>query len=105
MGCNSECSAGKDIEISGEVKDPTRTIPRALAVSCLGTIVVDTLAVAVGVSVATDHEEWADGHFVLVGLKVGGKALQSAFLVGAAISTLGLLCSMLYARKAKAPPR
>ena len=81
--------------ISGEVKDPTRTIPRALAVSCLGTIVVDTLAVAVGVSVATDHEEWADGHFVLVGLKVGGKALQSAFLVGAAISTLGLLCSML----------
>lgn len=61
----------------------------------MGTICVDTAAIAVGVSVATEHEEWVDGHFMVCGEKLGGIILQTVFLVGAAVSTLGLLCSML----------
>ena len=81
--------------IAGEVKNPTLTIPSALAVTLLGTIAIDTLAVVVGVSVETDHKAWSDGHFMVCGLRLGGIPLQTAFVLGATVSTLGLLCSMM----------
>ena len=42
-----------------------------------------------------DPKKWEDGTFVEVAKLIGGSALELVFLVGAAISTVGLLCTLL----------
>ena len=64
-------------------------------VYCHGFVVIDFLSISVGYSVLADPKKWEDGTFVEVAKLIGGSALELVFLVGAAISTVGLLCTLL----------
>ncbi|KAK3269567.1 hypothetical protein CYMTET_21999 [Cymbomonas tetramitiformis] len=80
---------------AGEVKNPGETFPSALSFAMGLTLVIDLLSMAVGMSVVTNYDTWTDGTFMEVARVLGGQWLTSVFLFGAAISVIGLLCTLL----------
>ena len=80
---------------AGEVKNPSKTFVRAMFTAMGFALLIDFLSISVGYSVLADPKKWEDGTFVEVAKLIGGSALELVFLVGAAISTVGLLCTLL----------
>eukprot|EP00959_Pyramimonas_sp_CCMP1952_P416768 8731624-Pyramimonas_sp.AAC.1 len=59
------------------------------------TLAIDVLSMITGMSVVTDYENWHDGTFMDVAEILGGKAMTTVFVFGAAVSVIGLLCTLL----------
>jgi len=81
--------------IAGEVENPSVTFPRALWASMSLTIGLDVLVMCTGVVAVPDVADWADGTFYNVALAVGGRWLALAFILGAAVSMVGLFNTMM----------
>ena len=90
-------TAGYDLlgSCAGEVKNPSKTFVRAMFTAMGLALMIDFLSIAVGYSVLADPTKWEDGTFTEVAKLIGGSALELVFLIGAAISTVGLLCTLL----------
>ena len=80
---------------AGEVRDPARSYPRAMAltvVAIAATYVATVLAASVtGLSPAA----WTFGSWVEVGRSLGGAALATAVIAGGAISAIGMYNALL----------
>lgn len=90
-------TAGYDLlgSCAGEVKNPSKTFVRAMFTAMGLALLIDFFSISVGYSVLADPTKWEDGTFTEVAKFVGGSALELVFLIGAAISTVGLLCTLL----------
>mmetsp|Transcript_23817 Transcript_23817/g.28749 ORF Transcript_23817/g.28749 Transcript_23817/m.28749 type:complete len:461 (+) Transcript_23817:307-1689(+) len=80
---------------AGEVEDPGKTFPVALGFSIGLTLLIDISSLAIGMSVVKDYPHWTDGTFMDVAEALGGQSLMTIFALGAAISVVGLLCTLL----------
>jgi len=80
---------------AGEVKDPAETFPTAMSFAMCLCLVIDLASMVVGMSVVHDYDTWHDGTFMDVAFKLGGPTLTTIFTFGAAISVIGLLCTLL----------
>ena len=90
-------TAGYDLlgSCAGEVKNPSKTFLRAMFTAMGFALVIDFLSISVGYSVLADPSRWEDGTFTEIAKILGGNMLELVFLVGAAVSTVGLLCTLL----------
>jgi amino acid transporter len=90
-------SAGYDMlgACAGDVKRPERNFPLSLCITLVATVLIDGLAILVGMTVVQDSSTWTDGTFEVVAGVLGGQPLVSYFTACAAISTLGLQCTLL----------
>ncbi|EFN50801.1 hypothetical protein CHLNCDRAFT_37683 [Chlorella variabilis] len=75
--------------LAGEVKDPSRTFPRALAGAVVLVVASYLLPLLVGLGVTATSTDWELGYFAAVGQKVGGKWLAWWIVAAAAISQIG----------------
>ena len=78
-----------------QVQNPGETFPAALSFAMALTLAIDVLSMVTGMSVVTDYENWHDGTFMDVAEILGGKLLTTVFVFGAAVSVIGLLCTLL----------
>ena len=90
-------TAGYDLigACAGEVKNPAKTLVYSMMYAMSASLAIDFLSLAVGFSVISNQSKWEDGLFMEVAGIVGGPTLQGMFFLGAAISTVGLLCTLL----------
>eukprot|EP00898_Chlorokybus_atmophyticus_P004967 jgi/Chlat1/5471/Chrsp36S05428 len=83
---------------AGEVADPGRSYPRALVASIGLITAAYVLPALIGLSVLPadgNYDRWHDGAFVEIAREIGGKWLEDWMGVSAAISAVGLLCTLL----------
>jgi amino acid transporter len=80
---------------AGEVEQPTRMYPRAMAVTVLLVTIAYLFPVAVGVSVDTNWAGWEEGHFPSVAAQVGGGWLGVWVTIAALVSAAGLFNALL----------
>lgn len=80
---------------AGEVKNPAETFPTAMSFAMALCLVIDVMSMVVGMSIVHDYDNWHDGTFMDVAFKLGGNTLTTIFTIGAAISVIGLLCTLL----------
>ena len=80
---------------AGEVKNPQRTYPRAMA----GAVVLVTLAyllpVAVGIGVDSNWSSWREGYFPIVAARIGGNGLGAWLTIAGLISAAAMLSALL----------
>ena len=90
-------TAGYDLigACAGEVKNPAKTLIYSMMYAMTASLAIDFCSLAVGFSVISDQSKWEDGLFMEVAGMLGGPMLQGMFFTGAAISTVGLLCTLL----------
>eukprot|EP01062_Namystynia_karyoxenos_P059776 TRINITY_DN5119_c0_g1_i1.p1 TRINITY_DN5119_c0_g1~~TRINITY_DN5119_c0_g1_i1.p1 ORF type:complete len:623 (+),score=134.12 TRINITY_DN5119_c0_g1_i1:153-2021(+) len=76
---------------AGEVNDPGRTFPKAMAMAVLLVVPTYMLPLAIGIGATRDSwSDWHDGHFSVVGLAVGGWWLQYWVALAAGVSNIGM---------------
>eukprot|EP01052_Picozoa_sp_SAG31_P008853 SAG31_NODE_453_length_15464_cov_37.074064_17_plen_392_part_00 len=79
--------------LAGEVENPGRTYPKALALCVLLVWATYTVPIAVGCA-ATDWEMngelWSNGYFSVIAHQIGGAGLSAWLLVAAALANIGL---------------
>ncbi|MBI3246490.1 MAG: APC family permease [Deltaproteobacteria bacterium] len=80
---------------AGEVRQPGRVIPRAMATTVVLVTLAYLLPVTVGVGVDQHWEAWTEGYFPHVAAQVGGPWLGTWLTVAGLISAVGLLSSLL----------
>ena len=80
---------------AGEIKDPKRAFPRAMAIAVLLVTLAYLLPVAVGVGIDTDYSDWKEGYFPKVAAQIGGSWLGSWLTIGALVSAMGLFNALL----------
>lgn len=80
---------------AGEVEKPSRTYPRAMAVTVILVTLAYLLPVAVGVSIDTNWAEWKEGHFPKVAAQIGGSGLGTWLTVAGLVGALGLFNALL----------
>ncbi|KAK7200874.1 amino acid permease [Novymonas esmeraldas] len=89
-------SAGNVIE---EVQNPNPTFIRALILMIVAALATYIPPILAGASAAKlNHvrfDQWGDGFWVKVGEAVGGTPMAATVMVGGAISTLGLMTTLL----------
>lgn len=83
--------------VSGEVKDPKRTFPRALAIGVPVVAISYLLPVLVGVVVLRDSKQWDEGAWVQVAGLIGGKWLGIFMAAAGVVSSAGQFCVNLLA--------
>lgn len=90
-------TAGYDLigACAGEVKNPGKTLVYSMMYAMSASLAIDFCSIAVGFSVISTQSKWVDGTFMAVAGNLGGPMLQGTFFLGAAISTVGLLCTLL----------
>lgn len=90
-------TAGYDLigACAGEVKNPAKTLIYSMMYAMSASLAIDFCSLAVGFSVVSNQSKWEDGTFMDVAGILGGPMLQGMFFLGAAISTVGLLCTLL----------
>jgi amino acid transporter len=85
--------------VTEEVRDKPRVIPRALGLLVIAGVATYIPPVLVGASVPAlkglDWKDWDDGFWVKVGHALGGNMLAHVVLVGSSISTFGMMTAML----------
>lgn len=81
--------------VSGEVRDPQRSYPRALAIGLAIVTASYLLPVMVGVAAAPDSGKWETGEWVQVAATVGGKWLAIGMAAAGIVSSAGQFCAML----------
>jgi len=75
--------------LAGEVADPGKTFPRALAGAVVLVIAMYLLPLAVGLGVAPETKDWTLGYFSAVADMVAGRWLVALMVAAAAVSQLG----------------
>uniref|UniRef100_A0A7S0RF09 Amino acid permease/ SLC12A domain-containing protein n=1 Tax=Pyramimonas obovata TaxID=1411642 RepID=A0A7S0RF09_9CHLO len=90
-------TSGYDIvgACAGEVDNPGKTFPKAMAFALTVTTALDCMSMVVGMSVVKNYASWHDGTFMDVAYELGGDTLEAVFTFGAAISVIGLLCTLI----------
>ena len=74
----------------GEVKDPTKTFPRALTIVVLLVVANYVLPIMAFTAVDSDWTAWTNGYYVEIGRKYGGALFGGWLALGQCISTTGL---------------
>lgn len=82
-------------QVAGDLENPTKSYPRAMIITLIAMILVVIFPVMIGVCVETDYAHWAEGYFTKVAEKLAGKWLGIWIVVGACLSTLGVLNTYL----------
>mmetsp|Transcript_10957 Transcript_10957/g.18760 ORF Transcript_10957/g.18760 Transcript_10957/m.18760 type:complete len:493 (-) Transcript_10957:505-1983(-) len=92
-------TSGYDIvgACAGEVDNPGKTFPKAMAFALTVTTFCDCMSMVVGMTVVKNYSTWHDGTFMDVAYELGGDALEGLFTFGAAVSVIGLLCTLICA--------
>jgi amino acid transporter len=80
---------------AGEVKNPQRTYPRAMAFTVLFVTLAYLLPVAVGVGVESNWSSWKEGYFPIVAARIGGSWLGIWLTVAGLISAAAMLSALL----------
>ena len=80
---------------AGEVKNPHKVYPRALAMTVVLVTLAYVLPVAVGVGVDTRWTEWKEGDFPRIAAQIGGEWLGTWLTLAALVSALGLFSALL----------
>ncbi|MBI2538333.1 MAG: APC family permease [Deltaproteobacteria bacterium] len=80
---------------AGEVAEPHKNYPRAMAATVLVVTLAYLLPVAVGVGVDKNWSAWKEGYFPQVGQQAGGGWLGTWLTVTGLISAAGLLSALL----------
>eukprot|EP00753_Platysulcus_tardus_P012856 PLAT3557.1.p1 GENE.PLAT3557.1~~PLAT3557.1.p1 ORF type:complete len:488 (-),score=172.35 PLAT3557.1:24-1487(-) len=81
--------------LAAEVSAPQRVYVRSLLIVVAACCATYALPLAVGVCVEPNVALWEDGFFVTLAERVGGQWLKLAMLLGGAVSSAGLLLTML----------
>lgn len=76
--------------VAGEVDDPQRSYPWALALAVPAITLVYFLPVAVGLSAFPDWTAWESGSWPTIAAAIGGPILLGAILIANLVSSLGL---------------
>lgn len=82
-------------QVAGDLENPTKSYPRAMIITLIAMIVVVIFPVMIGVCVETDYANWKEGYFTKVAEKLAGKWLGVWIVIGACLSTLGILNTYL----------
>ena len=89
--------------LSGEISEPQKTLPKAILIALVITIVSYLVPLTVGIGVmggVSHYSTWAAGYFQAVGYHVGGKPLAFLILLAASFGCIGqyqsILCSSSY---------
>lgn len=90
----SYCGLDQIGVISGEVENPSKTIPKAMAIS-LVVIALAYMLPLIGAMAVPGWQSWVAGSYVDIGLSLGGQWLGIAVAIGGAISALGTYGSLL----------
>jgi amino acid transporter len=80
---------------AGEVKNPQRTYPRAMAAAVLLVTLAYLLPVAVGVGIDSNSSSWKEGYFPIVAARIGGSWLGAWLTVAGLISAAAMLSALL----------
>ena len=75
--------------VAGEVADPSRTFPMAMAASILLVVLVYFFPLLIGIGVDSRSKEWTLGYFADIAHQVGGEWLSWWLVAAAAVSQLG----------------
>ncbi|KAI3702348.1 hypothetical protein L6452_28084 [Arctium lappa] len=77
--------------LAGEVRDPSRTFPKALYGAVILVVCSYLIPLLAGTgSLDSDSSKWSDGYFAEVGMLIGGSWLKWWIQAAAALSNLGL---------------
>lgn len=81
--------------LAGEVKDPQKNYPRAMAIAVVVVTLAYLLPLAVGVGVDQRWGEWKEGYFPKVAAQIGGSWLSIWLTLAALVGAVGLLNALL----------
>jgi amino acid transporter len=77
--------------LAGEVEDPVKAFPRALAIAVPLSAASYVLPTLVAVAANADWSQWGDLYFTTAAQKLGGGAFSALMAFGALVSNAGLL--------------
>jgi amino acid transporter len=80
--------------ISGEVENPSKTIPKAMTIAII-VIALAYMLPLIGAMAVPGWESWYAGSYVEIGTTLGGQWLGIAVAIGGSISALGTYASLL----------
>jgi len=80
---------------AGEVENPSRTYPRAMAAAVALVTLVYLLPIAVGVSAERNWSAWTEGYFPKVAAAIGGGWLGTWITLAGLVSATGLFNALL----------
>jgi amino acid transporter len=83
--------------ICGEIRQPGRTFPRALAITLPLVICAYLLPVFAGLAIVPDWTQWKEQYFIDVAYRAGGHPLGLWIGIGALVSNAGLFSAMMLA--------
>jgi amino acid transporter len=81
--------------IAGEIKDPRKNYPRALAISIPLITLCYLLPVIAGLAGSTDWQAWTAGYFPTIGGNLAGNWLKILLTLGGLASAVGLFSALL----------
>jgi len=81
--------------VSGEIDNPRRNYPRALALTIPLVTLAYLLPVVGGLSAAPDWAGWTAGYFPEVAANIGGKWLGAWLAIGGLVSAIGLFSAIM----------
>ena len=92
--------------LSGEIREPQKSLPKAILIALVITVLSYLIPLTVGIGVMGDvptsshYSKWAAGYFQAVGYQVGGKPMAMLILLAAAFGCIGqyqsILCASAY---------
>lgn len=89
--------------MSGEIANPQKSLPRAIGIALVITVLAYLVPLTVGIGVMSgisDFSQWQAGYFQSVGFQVGGQPMAYLILLAAALGCIGqyqsILCSSAY---------
>ena len=93
--------------LSGEIANPQKTLPRAIWIALIITVLSYLVPLTVGIGAMSgfsSYSDWTAGYFQIVGYHIGGKPMASLILFAAAFGCIGqyqsILCSSAYSLQA-----
>ena len=81
--------------VSGEIDNPRRNYPRALALTIPLVTLAYLLPVTAGLAAASDWAGWTAGYFPEVAANIGGNWLGAWLAIGGLVSAIGLFSAIL----------
>ena len=93
--------------LSGEIANPQKTLPRAIGIALVITVLAYLVPLTVGIGVmgaVAHYSQWEAGYFQAVGYQVGGRPMAFLILGAATFGCIGqyqsILCSSSYSLQA-----
>ena len=81
--------------VAGEIDNPRRNFPRALAISLPLITLCYLLPVLAGLAASTDWQAWTAGYFPILAGNLGGSWLEYWLTIGGLVSAVGLFSALL----------